>query len=489
MKLIKDYFLESVDKFPQDNIFLIREEEKCLKITRKEFLNDIYCLGTALKQGESIKKICIISENSYFHYLFQATAFFGVGICSSMNKDLPADELFKMIQQIDGDIVFYSKEYEDKAKIIAEKLPQKEFICTDKIEELLKKGAEEIKKGDNSFINYQVDGDAPALIFFTSGTTGGQKAVMLSQKNVTASSLGSASILEVRRGDTMMMLLPIYHSFGAVIGHYAMISGITVGICSDFKRFIDDISFYKANKHFLTPLLLEMLAKKIEESGKSADEFFGFRLDWIVSGSAPLNQCVFQKMQNFGIAILNCYGTTECAPAIAMNPPHKPKPEAVGLVPEALWQVKIAPDGEICVRGSNVMIGYYNDAEANKKAMEDGWYKTGDIGYFDEERYLLITGRKKNLIILSSGKNIAPEKLETHLAKLEHVLEVLVYESEQKITAEIYTKAERKVIQKQITEVNRGLPPHERIQKLVLRETPFERSSLNKILRKNPLNA
>ncbi len=487
MKLIKDYFIQSVTEFPNDNIFLIREEDKCQKITRKEFLNDICSLGTALKL-KAANNICIISENSYFHYLIQATALFGAGVSSSMNKDLPADELCSMIQKIDGDIVFYSKEYEDKAKIIAEKLPQKEFICLDKMNELLKKGAEEIKKGDNSFINCPVDAESPALIFFTSGTTGNQKAVMLSQKNVTTSAIGSASIMKMNRRDTMMMLLPVYHSFGALIGHYAMISGVTAGICSDFKRFIEDISFYKANKHLLTPSLTEMLAKKIEESGKSADEFFGFHLDWIVSGSAPLSPCIVQKMQNLGITIMNGYGTTECAPAISVNPPDKPKSETVGIVPEALWQVKIAPDGEICIRGGNVMIGYYKDSEANAEAIEDGWYKTGDIGCFDEEGYLSITGRKKNLIVLSSGKNIAPEKLEKELAGLDHVLEVLVYEFYVNLTSDIYTTVERKIIQKQITELNRGLATHERIQKLVLRDTPFERSSMNKIIRKYSLN-
>lgn len=485
MKLIKDYFIESATKFPNDKIFLIRQENDCHSITRQEFLNDVYCLGTVLRQKVFGKKICIISENSYPHFLIQAAALFGVGICSSMNKDLPAGELCTLVEQIDGEIIFYSPEYADKAKIMAEKLPQKEFICLDKMDELLKQGAEEIKKGDNSFINCRPEADAPVYIFFTSGTTGGQKAVMLSQKNIITYALGTNHILNLGRGDTLLLLLPIYHTMGCFNAHIAMIREVTVGICSDFKRVIEDIRFYKANKLFLTPALVEMLSQKIKESEKSADEFFGFHLDWIIAGSATLPQPVIEHIQKLGIHLMNSYGTTECSPTISANPPEKSKPETVGIVPESFWQVKIAPDGEICVKGGNVMMGYYNDPIATAEVMDGEWYKTGDIGFFDEEGYLTITGRKKNLIILSNGKNVAPEELEKHLARLEHVLEAQVYEAEQKITAEVYTTVDRKIIQKQITELNRGLPMYERIQKLVLRDIPFERSSMNKILRKN----
>ena len=199
----------------------------------------------------------------------------------------------------------------------------------------------------------------------------------------------------------------------------------------------------------------------------------------IVSGGAPINEKYIKCFDDLGIKVLNGYGITECSPVVAVNRNETPVKDSVGLLLSCNEAKE--KDGEILVKGDNVMLGYYEDVEATKDAFDDGWFKTGDLGYI-KDNHLFITGRKKNLIILSNGKNVSPEELEEKIQLIENVIEVLVYAENDTITAEIYAEITDD-IQKNIDALNKYLPIYKQIQKVKFRNTEFPKTTTKKIKR------
>jgi long-chain acyl-CoA synthetase len=224
---------------------------------------------------------------------------------------------------------------------------------------------------------------------------------------------------------------------------------------------------------------------------------FGGNLDYIICGGAPLDPRLVKEFRSMGVEILNGYGITECSPVLAVNRNHFVCDGSVGQVVPGLELRIDNPDnkgeGEVCIRGDVVMMGYYNDPVATAQVIDsDGWFHTGDRGYLNKDRFLFITGRKKSLIILSNGENVSPEELEQLVARIDEVTEVVVYEKDGAITAEVYLEEQEdgpsrselaKTVQKKLKKLNDGLPNHKRIQKLVVRDVPFEKTATSKIKR------
>jgi len=216
-------------------------------------------------------------------------------------------------------------------------------------------------------------------------------------------------------------------------------------------------------------------------------EAFGGELKWIICGGAPLDPYYVRAFRDLGIEILNGYGTTECSPCVAVNRNYFRKDGSVGqLVPGV--EARIASDGEVEVRGPVVMKGYYNNPEATSEVFtEDGWYRTGDLGRIDEDRFIFLTGRKKNLIILSNGENISPEELESDFNIDEGVKEVLVYEWKGELVAEIFPEegfmGNEEYFQKLMLKVNEGRPMSKQIAAVKLRDVEFIKNTTKKIVR------
>ena len=213
---------------------------------------------------------------------------------------------------------------------------------------------------------------------------------------------------------------------------------------------------------------------------KSVLDQLGGNLDLLVAGGAPISDVYTKGFADLGITVINGYGITECSPVVSVNRQSKVVLGSVGPVCNCC-EVKIK-DGEILVKGENVMLGYFQDEEATKEAFDDGWFKTGDLGYMDGE-YLYITGRKKNLIILSNGKNVSPEELEDIITTKTTANEVIVYQDGDMIAAEIYAE-EKEGIQEAINEINKTLPSYKQIHKVSFRDTEFEKTTTKKIKRK-----
>ena len=401
--------------------------------------------------------------------------------------------------------------------------------------DLVEKGAKLYEEGDNSYYDYEIDPDKLASIVFTSGTTGKGKGVMLSQTNIVSDmTLGMYNFAITPK---TMNVLPPHHTFGSTVnfvGHYAQ--GCEIYISNGLKYILNELKEQQPSHLILVPLFVETFYKRIwamaEKQGKdkllrkmikasngmrkvgidlrrqlfkSVTSAFGGKLEMIICGGAALNQDIIDTFEGIGITILNGYGITECAPLISCNRNKYRKKGSVGT-PIIGEQVKIKdPDengeGEICVKGPNVMLGYYKNPEATAAVFdEEGYFMTGDYGKLDEEGWIYITGRLKNLIILSNGKNVYPEEIETEISRVYGVNEVVVYEglnadgsSKDCIVAEIYPDFEalknhnitdvQAYFKEKIRKINENSAPYKKVALVKIRNEEFEKNTSKKIVR------
>lgn len=401
--------------------------------------------------------------------------------------------------------------------------------------DIVKRGGEKYKNGDNSYYDYEIDPDRLATIVFTSGTTGKGKGVMLSQTNIVTDMTQGMYLFNVT--PKTMCVLPPHHTYGSTVnfvGHFSQ--GSTIYLSSGLKYMLDEIKEQQPSHLVLVPLFVETIHKRIwstaEKSGKagqlrllikfsnflrkigidarrslfkSVTGVFGGKLEMIICGGASLNQDIIDTFDSMGITILNGYGITECSPLVSCNRNKYQKKGSVGI-PIIGEKVKIRnPDengeGEICVKGPNVMLGYYKDPEATAAVFdEEGYFRTGDYGKLDEEGWLYITGRLKNMIILSNGKNVYPEEIESEVSRVYGVSEVIVYSGESKaqknkqvIVAEIFPDYDalnmrgitdvQAYFDEEIKNVNKRMVSYKAIKKVKIRDEEFKKNTSKKILR------
>lgn len=339
---------------------------------------------------------------------------------------------------------------------------------------------------ESEYIPLPMSPDDIATILFTSGTTGVSKAVPLTHENIISDSLAGSALTELE--GVSLLVLPLHHGYGLVS---AMLSplyrGGTVFIGGGARKFISDLRQSKPDYLFAVPAMINMVLRSISRSGKPVNlrSVFGSNLKTVVCGSAPNPESVFNRFADEGIE-LNCgYGITECSPMVSANRSGCVYPESVGM-PLNSNEVKISENGEILVRGKNVFKGYLNNDQANEAAFTpDGWFCTGDIGHFGENGELYVTGRIKNLIILSNGENISPEPLECVIAEQPFVDEVMVCGENDTITAKVLLNdsSKEEELRAAVKELNAGLPVNSRINKIVFVTEPLPKTTTGKILR------
>ena len=511
-----------------------------------ELKEDIEALGTKLLDlGLQGRHFALIGESSYSYVVSYLAVANGLGVIVPLDKELPNDDLLKLIIKSDADVLFYSDSLKSDIDEIKAASPQ-ELFCINismyenfeegpNIKRFLKEGMELINQGDRRYMEIIIDPLAMCGILFTSGTTGANKGVMLCHQNL-ATVLHSAFSL-FKLGKVSFSVLPINHTYEFNVHVLGTIyGGITLCFNDSIMHVKENLLKFKPEMSLMVPMIVESLYKNIWNEAKKTrldkhlrygiwysnlirkigiDErkiFFkpvlealGGNLRLIVSGGAPLRQEIIKGFDDLGITVYNGYGITECAPLISSNCTLKSVPGSVGIIVPDI-KVRISdknPDGtgEIQVSGPNVMLGYYKDEECTKKTFtEDGWFKTGDIGYIGKKGALYITGREKNLIILTNGKNVHPEELEEYLvANLDYVKEVVVYalESLEGVEALISASAfldpeylERVGLEKaketftqDVRRLNSNLATYKRIQCAYVRETEFEKTTTKKIKR------
>lgn len=485
--------------------------------------NDIYALGTyfyslGLKDGD---KIAVMGENSYEWIITYFAATNGSNVIVPIDKELGAPEVANLIKSSGTKAFVYS---DAKKKIIdaaKEDMPIVEhYIPMSDFGDVIAKGSEMIDGGDDSFEKNEIDLEALCTIIYTSGTTGEPKGVMLNQRNLTFDMVNSCRNFLEPAGT--VLVLPIHHTFGFMAGVLCQIHrGYPVYINSNLKNVLKDIQKAKPYHISVVPLFVETfyksLWKNVRKQGKekllktmikisnalrkvgidlrkvlfqSVKNGFGGNLEMIIAGGAPLDLKYAKGFEDLGISLINGYGITECSPIVSLDRNEKYLFGAAGI-PVPGTEVKIHNpnedgEGEIIVKGDHVMMGYYNNPEATEAAFVDGWFRTGDIGTIDENGFVHITGRIKNIIILSNGKNVYPEEIETViLQQVEGVNEVVVYGEDDVICAEIYTETpeEQERIKKDVQALNASLPPMKQIKRVHFRDTEFEKTTTKKIKR------
>lgn len=470
------------------------------------------------------KKIAIISENCYEWICGYYASLISGNISVPMDCKLPAEDLEDQLIRCECDALIYSDKYAAMVENFKQNpaMTVKVYYCTSDFDEYLKKGRDELAKGNTAAVDAEVKPDDLACIVYTSGTTGKSKGVMLTHYNVASNCASSCRIMS---GKHAIGFLPLNHTYAWVSALFSTYIVTEWGyMCDSIKDIQGDLKKYKPYNFSAVPLVVETIYDRIWKTARKMGredilkkglkisntlmkigidkrrkifkqilDNLGGNLDMIICGGANLDPKYEKGMHDFGIDVFNGYGITECSPAVTCNRPGKCKPGSVGVSVDCC-QIKIHnPDdegvGEIYVKGTNVMLGYYNEPEATAAAFDGEWFKTGDYGYIDSEGFLFIRGREKNLIILSNGKNVSPEELEDKLSRIEYVKEVLVYEENGFITAEMFLNEEdfpdaRQRIKGDIDEFNRKMPLFKNIGKYKIRDDEFPKTTTLKIVRK-----
>lgn len=499
------------------------------KTTRTKSFNEVWYDSTGLgqflyKHGMNEKKVAILSDNSYYWIICFYSILTGNNTAIPIDAKLMDDDIIDIMVRSGCDAIYYSKDFAGTI----EKMKQADgvkiqlYMQIEDFYDMIAEGHADLDAGNDSYLDHPPTPDTLAAIVYTSGTTGKSKGVMLSHRNVTASVVASLRVLQSTHG---IGFLPMNHTFAWASALFS--SNVVIGwgyICRSLKDIPNDMKTYHPHQIAGVPLLVETIYKTIwrtAEKKGAADKLrkglkisnflrkfgidirrklfkeiidgLGGELEYLVIGGAYLDPKIEKGMSDFGIEILNGYGTTECSPGITLSTMFAHKLGSCGK-PMSCCEVKIHdPDeegvGEIWVKGDNVMVGYYDDPEATASVFQDGWYKTGDFGRFDKDGYLFYVGRKKNLIVLSNGKNVSPEEIEDKIMiTIPYVKEVVVSDEDNFITAEFYLDEEacpdaKERIKQDVTELNRNLPVYKRILKVKTRDTEFPKTTTLKIKR------
>lgn len=444
------------------------------------------------------KHVAVIGPTTYEWII----SYFGAAdsgcVIVPLDAQLPAADVCELLNRADISVLVYDELRRDVAELAGEKCPEIKCMVSMQAKEDTEhaKSLDVLLKNHAGSFSCELDPDKLCAILFTSGTTGKSKGVMLTHRNLA----DNASCLDMKipAGTVSMTLLPIHHAYCFTMD---ILKGIYIGmvICinDSIMHVSKNMKLFKPEIVLLVPMVIESIYKKLKESTgilpkkMVAKAAFGGSLKTICSGGAYLPPEMVGAFAEYGITILQGYGMTECSPVISTNLEWDSKEGSVGkLLPNC--EAKVV-DEEIWVRGSSVMMGYYKMPEETEKALEDGWLKTGDLGYVDEDDFVFITGRKKNLIILKNGENVSPEELENEISRSPLVKEVIVRETESVIEAEIFPDYEyaskkrirdvREKLQEVIDNFNKGLPPYKKIHGLKIREEEFEKTPSKKIKR------
>ncbi len=552
---LKDMLQKSGKEYANQIAYQIKlEEGKYQNITHKETREMIDNLGTALiDMGLKDKRIAVIGENRFEWEIAYLSIVCGTGIVVPLDKSLPENELKSLIERSEIEAIFYTQKYEgtlENAKnegvgklkhLISMDLQEhKKGIYAQK--ELIEKGKELIKQGNDQFIKANIDCEKMSIMLFTSGTTSASKAVALSHRNLCSNLMDIASVLDINSSDVFLSFLPLHHVFECTVGFlFALYKGAKTVFCDGIRHIPENMKEYKVSVMASVPAIYErifkMIRKQVEKEGKleeilqkeeqyrnaSLEErkkvfqeihaMLGGNVKLLISGAASLEAGIEEKYRLLGFNLVQGYGLTETSPVVAMG---NKKYHKIGSIGKAVPSVKVKivnPNsegiGELIVQGPNVMMEYYGNRADTKKALVDGWFYTGDLARIDEEGYIFICGRKKSVIVLKNGKNIFPEEMENLINRIEGVEESFVFGkqmSEDKNDIKIFAKlvyqqeivettykvqGEEKIYQamnEKIREINKTMPHYKSIKGIILTQEPLIKTTTNKIKRQNNLD-
>lgn len=550
---IKEVIYNSV-KLYRDNIAFVTKIKKENKIveyinhTYQNFLDDINSFGTALYVlGLKGKRVAIVGRNRYEWAVAHISNLFGGIVSVPIDKELQLSELEDSLIRAKVDAIVFDEKYEENIDIIKQngKTKIKNFICMGnldtytKFEELLKNGRNQVLNGNREFIDNEVNSEAMSILLFTSGTTSKSKAVMLNQKGLATNIADMLMVESLYPTDTNIAFLPFHHIFGST-GMLVMLASGVKTVFPDGLRYIkQNLREYGVSVFVGVPLLVnkmyENIEKEIEKQGKTklintATKISNFLLKFnidirrklfkqvldglggkmrlIISGGAPLDKNVSIKFNELGVRLIQGYGLTETSPVISAENDKYIRNGSVGFPMRHLTVEIVNKDkdgiGEVRVKGPNIMIGYYENEEATNKVLKDGWFYTGDLGYIDNDGFLFLTGREKDVIVMKNGKKVFPEELEVLVNNLPEVEECFIYGMAQKgdkndpmVSVKIVYNKDAiinrsedelyDILWNEVKEINKTLPPYKYIKNMIITDKPLIKTTTHKIKRKEEL--
>ena len=548
-KNLKEMMEDTLKNYKNNIAYKIKhKDEKKItyeNITYERYDNEIKALGTSfINMGFKNKRIAVISKNRYEWIVAYLATVNGTGVVIPLDKGLPEQEIISLLQRSKADVIVFEKEFTEIIKNAKEsgKIELLDYICMDKVEgykyiyDLIEDGKKLLESGKREFIDAKIKNDEMSMLLFTSGTTSKSKAVMLSHWNIVSNIRDMWMCEKFYETDVNIAFLPYHHTFGCTGQLLFNSFGCTTVFCDGLRHIQENLKEYKVSVFVGVPLLIESMYKKIliaiEKQGKTKTfekgikisnfllkfgidirkklfkevlDNLGGNLRFIISGASALDPKVQKGFNDMGILTVQGYGLTESSPVIAAENDDHLKAGSIGI-PMPSVEVKISnPDengiGEMMAKGPNIMLGYYENEEATKEALKDGWLYTGDLAYIDEEGYIFVTGRKKNVIVLKNGKNVFPEELENLINNLNYVEESMVYGKPKGddvlISAKIVynedyinekyhniKKEELKdIIWKDIKEINKNLTNYKHIKNIIITNEPMIKTTTAKVKR------
>ncbi len=536
----------SVQKYAENIAFILKEKnEKSVnyqKITYREFGEQVNRFGAGLFElGLQGKRIAIIGKNRYEWALSYVSILLGDMTAVPLDKGLTDIEIRNSLLQSRADCIIFEEKYFDIINQLKneEEICLKEFICMDKmegvksVEEVMTLGSEQSKA---DYKECEICCDEMRILLFTSGTTSASKGVMLTQRNIAENIYSMKCVESFYPSDVNLAFLPYHHTFGSTGQLIMLASGVATAFPDGLRHIAENFREYQVSLFVGVPLLIESIygkiEKEIEKQGKAqliqrvkkVSNFLlkcgidvrrklfkqiinqlGGSMRLMISGAAGLDREVARNLNELGIRTIQGYGLTETSPVIAAENDKYIKYGSVGFPMKNVTVEVVQKDengiGEIRAKGPNVMLGYYENEEATNAVLKDGWFYTGDLGYFDEEGFLFVTGRRKNVIVLKSGKKVFPEELEELVNKIDVVKESMVFgfpkdddvdvsvkiQYDENVRKEKYAELSdeefEEVVWSEIKEINKEMPKYKYMKHMILTTEDFIKTTTAKIKR------
>ena len=542
---LKDMLEKTAVKNSTKTAFKVKDQNgKIINKSYIDFKNDVQSLSTKLiEMGMKNQRIAVMGKNSYSWAISYLAATI-IGIVVPIDKEASKENVKEFLNVSNSKAIIADDKYLNEIFEFKSELKNETMLIdmqnTSKymnLSDLIADGKKLIDEGNSEYENVKINPDEMKILLFTSGTTGNSKAVMLSHKNICSNIVSIASIVKVDNATRVLSILPLHHTYECTIGYLLVVyGGGTICYCEGLRYITKNIQEYQPTFILCVPLLLENVYKKViktlklslpekytkEESKiidnlpfylkgivkKKVKKSLGGKIKTFIVGAAAIKPDLVEAFFKLGIKVLQGYGLTECAPLVAGNNDFYYKAASCGMpIPNVEYKIDNPNDegvGEIIVKGPNVMLGYYENEEATKNVLKDGWFHTGDLGYVDAEEFLYISGRSKNMILTKNGENIYPEEIENILNDDDLIEESLVIgtsngKDDVQVKAKIFPNIEAikeylgnkfptkeeisKILNEAVKKANEKLPNFKHIKSFKIMDEDFERTTTNKVKR------
>ena len=542
---LKDMLEKTAVKNSTKTAFKVKDQNgKIINKSYIDFKNDVQRLSTKLiEMGMKNQRIAVMGKNSYSWAISYLAATI-IGIVVPIDKEASKENVKEFLNVSNSKAIIADDKYLNEIFEFKSELKNETMLIdmqnTSKymnLSDLIADGKKLIDEGNSEYENIKINPDEMKILLFTSGTTGNSKAVMLSHKNICSNIVSIASIVKVDNATRVLSILPLHHTYECTIGYLLVVyGGGTICYCEGLRYITKNIQEYQPTFILCVPLLLENVYKKViktlksslpekytkEESKiidnlpfylkgivkKKVKKSLGGKIKTFIVGAAAIKPDLVEAFFKLGIKVLQGYGLTECAPLVAGNNDFYYKAASCGMpIPNVEYKIDNPNDegvGEIIVKGPNVMLGYYENEEATKNVLKDGWFHTGDLGYVDDEEFLYISGRSKNMILTKNGENIYPEEIENILNDDDLIEESLVIgtsngKDDVQVKAKIFPNIEAikeylgnkfptkeeisKILNEAVKKANEKLPNFKHIKSFKIMDEDFERTTTNKVKR------